>query len=590
MRSHKRLGQTIWILSIVLLVLYPLRHVNVGVDLWDGGYNYANFRYSGLEYMDSMWYFATWLANGIGSLLMRLPFGSTMLGMNVYTGLIVSTTAAVSYFFCVKKLHMPAPLAFVGVMIAISLCWLPTSALYCYLTYLFLLVGSCLLYIGLVSGKGGLLIAAGVVLGLNVGNRFSNLVQAGLILVVWAYGIFDQRKFSRVVKDTGLCILGYVAGFGSLLLIISIRYGIMEYVAGIGRLFQMTEKAVDYKPSSMLLGAVSAYLGNENTYWIKRFLLLFGCGCLVCLPFPGKWERLKKGVSILITAGGIIWLTVSGFGYRDFTFKEAVYAPCVMMFQVMILLTLFQIFRKNVSSKDRLFATLLLLTVFLTPLGSNNAMYTNINNSFLMIPGFLWLGWNFCRSMRQMLAFPIKCVIFSVAFFVLFRSAGFGAAFVYEEAVGGRGLEVEISQIPVLEGMRTNQQKAENLEDLYGYLSQEDLTDRECILYGYIPGVAYFMELEPSINTWGDLRSYAPEVMQADLDRVKREMDSEAVENPLVILERRHADYLESKEAEGLFYDEQAKVKLQMLQDFMEELGYKSTYYNEGFVVYWKEK
>ena len=78
-----------WVVSTVLLVLYPLRHVNVGVDLWDGGYNCTNFRYSGLEYMDSMWYFATWLANGAGSLIMKLPYGATMLGMNVYTGLIV---------------------------------------------------------------------------------------------------------------------------------------------------------------------------------------------------------------------------------------------------------------------------------------------------------------------------------------------------------------------------------------------------------------------------------------------------------------------------------------------------------------------
>ena len=233
-----------------------------------------------------------------------------------------------------------------------------------------------------------------------------------------------------------------------------------------------------------------------------------------------------------------------------------------------------------------LFAVLLLLTVFLTPLGSNNAMYTNINNSFLMLPGFLWLGWSFCRYKKEILAFPVKCVIFTVSFFVLLQCVGFGNTFVYEGATGGRALEVKITEIPVLNGMKTGEQKAEKLVGLYGYLSEEALFDRECILYGYIPGISYFMELAPAVNTWGDLRSYGPEVMQGDLNKVKQEIASGVSNYPLVILERRHGDYLETKEADGLFYDELAEVKLLILQDFMEELGYKSTYYNEGFIVY----
>lgn len=143
-----------------------------GRRFMDGGYNYANFRYSGPEHMDSMWYFATWLANAIGSLLMRLPFGNTMLGMNVYTGLIVSIMATVFYFFCVKKLRIAAPVAFVGELTAIELCWAPTSALYNYLTYLFLLVATCFLYQGLVSGRVSWLVAALGVFLLGISLRY----------------------------------------------------------------------------------------------------------------------------------------------------------------------------------------------------------------------------------------------------------------------------------------------------------------------------------------------------------------------------------------------------------------------------------
>ena len=39
-------------LFIVILSFYPLRHMGWGLDLWDTGYNYANFQYMGTEHKD----------------------------------------------------------------------------------------------------------------------------------------------------------------------------------------------------------------------------------------------------------------------------------------------------------------------------------------------------------------------------------------------------------------------------------------------------------------------------------------------------------------------------------------------------------
>ena len=56
---------------IVILAFYPLRHINVGLDLWDTGYNYANFTYMGMEHMDPMWLFSTYLSNAVQSAFNR---------------------------------------------------------------------------------------------------------------------------------------------------------------------------------------------------------------------------------------------------------------------------------------------------------------------------------------------------------------------------------------------------------------------------------------------------------------------------------------------------------------------------------------
>ena len=93
----------------VILILYPLRHIHWGLDLWDTGYNYSNFQFAGLEHMDPMWFFSTYLANIVGSALTKLPFADTLLGMNFYTGLFVSILAFLGYCFCAASATYALP-------------------------------------------------------------------------------------------------------------------------------------------------------------------------------------------------------------------------------------------------------------------------------------------------------------------------------------------------------------------------------------------------------------------------------------------------------------------------------------------------
>ena len=191
-------------LFFVILAFYPLRHISWGLDFWDTGYNYANFQYMGTRHMDPMWLFSTYLANVTGNLLTKLPSADTLMGMNLYTGLFASVLALTGYFFCTRKLKMQTGIVFAGEMIALSLCWCPTALLYNYLTYLFFLLSSILLYIGLTKEKRACMIWAGVFLGTNVLVRFSNLPEAAMIVAVWAYDFIvwlEERKGGAGKKD-----------------------------------------------------------------------------------------------------------------------------------------------------------------------------------------------------------------------------------------------------------------------------------------------------------------------------------------------------------------------------------------------------
>ncbi|MBR6302337.1 MAG: hypothetical protein IKR35_00635, partial [Lachnospiraceae bacterium] len=225
------------IIMVLILALYPLRHIHIGLDLWDVGYNYANFEYMGTESMDPMWLFSTYLATALGHLFTFLPFGKTLLGLNLYTSLTISFLAVMGYIFFTRRLKYPAFVIFIGEFIAINMCWCPTALLYNYLTFILMSAGIINIFLGLENGKYRYLFVAGVFLGLNVFVRFSNLPEAALILAVWAYGILElierlkdeslgkrQRRRERIdfLKRTGMrtlfCILGYAASVLGMLL------------------------------------------------------------------------------------------------------------------------------------------------------------------------------------------------------------------------------------------------------------------------------------------------------------------------------------------------------------------------------------
>ncbi len=205
-----------WIYPLILL-LYPLRHIRVGVEWWDTGYNYGNFTY--MDRMDPMWLLSTYLGNALGRLFTLLPGGSTMLGLNVYTGLVVSLLALGGYFFFIRKAGLPRTVVFWGELLAVSFCWCPTALLYNYLTYLLMGAGVVLLYQAL-SGDSAkpcrYFVAAGVCLGLNVLVRFPNLAEMGLILAVWAMALIRRQKPGRTMLQTLQCLAGYLLGEGAL--------------------------------------------------------------------------------------------------------------------------------------------------------------------------------------------------------------------------------------------------------------------------------------------------------------------------------------------------------------------------------------
>ena len=380
-------------------------------------------------------------------------------------------------------------------------------------------------------------------------------------------------------------MLGYAVGLCLFLIPLAIIYGLDSYADGIIHLFAMTETATDYGMGAMLKGLVQAYLDKETTYWLKRFALLLAGTLGICLVLPKRWGRVKKSITGALTLLFLYLIAQKGFCTRDYTLYAAIYMPCVFLIGMTVLLSVFQMADRRADNERKLLAMFVLLTLLLAGLGSNNYIYSNINNLFLVLPCAVWLLACFFREHRQILYFPFQALAAGLVLLLVIQALPFGINFVYEEASGARDTSSRVTDIPVLAGMRTGNQRADQLQSLYRYLQDSGLSDRECILYGNIPGIAYYMELSPALNVWSDLRSYSCGTMKEDMERLVQKCDSDG-EFPLVILDRRWAQYLEEPEELADYWDQTAVEKLGIVRNFMETFSYEKVFDNDAFTIY----
>ncbi len=635
----KRLWEFVF---VAVLVLYPLRHITWGLDLWDTGYGYANFEYMGTQHMDPMWLFSTYLTTAIGHIFSLLPGAKTLVGMNLYTGLAISLLAVLGYYFCTKVLKIPAVLAFLGEFTAVSFCWCPTGSFYNYVTYVFFLISVLCLYLGLSREKKGWLFAAGVALGCNVLARFSNLPEVAMIVGVWAYGIIcwledrkgitqgagaaesaetEEKKArkkaagarlrKKLLQDTGMCLAGYLTALLVLFDYIQIRYGMGEYVRGIQRLFSMTEVATDYTATSMIMGMFDWYF--QNLYWEIRMcvFLVVGIVAVAVLELIGTYsakDAVKKVLRILEWAGSaalaavmVFWLYRQGFCSTQYTNYGAIIWPGVTFLTLTLLVTLWRIFTPSAPKEEKLISGLIFLIVLITSLGSNNKLYPSMNNLFLALPYMYWQFYRFCKYAGSLQwkkltisAVPAKC-IFGGFFLLFFIQVGlFGRSFVFAEGTGVQDISARVTNNETLKGVWMSKERAGWMQEISEYVNDRGLAGREVLLYGQIPALSYYLQMPAAFNPWPDLDSYQIGQLELDMQAMQERMDADAAYRPVVLLEKKYAVYLEEGEAalEALHPTEKERgyivdnPKLTLIGKFMEDYGYEKTFENEKFVIY----
>ncbi|MBQ7359471.1 MAG: hypothetical protein IJW63_05185 [Lachnospiraceae bacterium] len=620
MKSLKKLSFYEWLFLIVLL-LYPFRHVNIGLDFWDTGYNYANFIY-GFDHMDPMWFFSTYLANVVGHFFSLLPFGDTLIGLNVYTASTISLAALVSYFFLRRTLQIPSVLAFLGLFLTINLCWCPTALLYNYLTYLFMFLCIIFLYKGLTKHQNKYLFLAGLCLGTNVLVRFSNAAEAALIVGVWAYAfietledeevstlkwkvlkpVFLKKLWSRIWRTTLWCLGGYLTSLVVFLGYIAIRYGISTYVEAISRLFGMTEESTGYTPTAMLMNIYYNY--RQSLDW---FLYLAGFGVvawLICL-LVGLLKKISDSKLLSFVVIGLQSFTIARFFIAvidlfyqkemfitDYHSYFSMFQPVIVLIILTMIVAVVKVLAPGVPKEEKLISGLVVLVNFITSIGSNTGLYPCINNTFILMTYLLWQLYKlfteakFLKIKKWKISLtPIWAYLVLYICFLAYQSVGFGTTFVFAEATGIVGATTKVENNDVLAGVYMQEDRAEAMTELSAFVDSMDMKGRTTITYDYRPSLSFYLEMPPAFNAWLDLPSYQLQYLNQDLAEVSNQIlsDPDSLQNYPVLITTPAAA---TAEYDGQWLETTKVKKWFSLQEFMQTHQYEVVFENDFFVVY----
>ncbi len=570
--NEKNTGRVLDIVFAAILFLFPFLHVNTGLDAADTAYNLLNF--SVFPNMNKTWAISTLLANLTGHFFSKLPFGNTMLGMNIYCTVLCSTVMVLFYLFL--RNYYNGVIVFIGLLIAENFCWCPQVILYHYLSYFLFCAGVILLLFAIQKEKTALYLLAGGVLALNAFVRFPNVVETLSIVVLFLAGILKKKP---IWKELLLCILGYFIVFASGIGIISLVYGKNAYPDMIKSLFQMTEEATSYTPKSML----NTIFGDYKLY-VKFFLPYVGIALLGgFILFAVKKTKAKIPVLIGMTFVSAFLSVFLNRRYGAFNFDYVDYRSIFMwgtfLLMLAIMTAVYTVFNKNREMEYRLLAMAVLCIIFITPIGSNNGLYTAFNNMFFVsvfligeLYGLMKKAW------KEEKGFLIGIVAmgFIILSATLLQSFLFRVSFLFHDTSFVKGEFTSLTGNPVVAGIRTDRENAQKLQEINDYLNENNLKHKKAICYDAIPGFYYFFEEECALShSWAGLDSFPTEELKADLEALEKDG-----ELPVFITDKEKEDLLNLKDSDT------ENVKEKMFADFLQKNGYREVFRNDGYIIY----
>ena len=584
-RQNVRISQSSIQNVIVPIVLFlcSFYDVNKGVDIKDAGYSMNYFlhfdNYPGNRMISRFW------SNVVGHLFSLLPGGDTWLGLSLYATSIIGLTVVIAYFVC--KRVMDWRMAAVSEIFAIFFCWNPNVILYDYMSFLLFTLGGSLLLIALEKEeKKRYYVWAGVVLGMNVFVRLPNLAEMAAIVLLWYTAFVKKWTWKQAVQRTLLCVTGYaIACVVSIASILKL-YGFYELKLCVYNLFNLSQSQDNYGLVYMVTETFRIVVGYAG-YLVPLILLALLLGVLL------KKDERRGIVYKVIFFGltcGYFWLAAKQFKLFNWNFQthESVLGlACLFLLWGLVCSVLTLIVSK--SHNARIYALVFIGVFFVMPLGSNNTIYLEIMNMFLLIPITVFLTANLLNEWKERIPSltglainnAVRVICYASAAVMMVQTIGYGMNYTFNDSI-----EVKAENYSYA-GMYSSEERIALLDEMYAFCEQEELLGKEAIFYCNAPGLSFILDMPSALeSSWADWYTFSIVRFAITMEELEWDIDN-GQEHPVVILSTPYDRYYRGEDVDWAKYPESMiDDKAWTLNKFLRDNQYERIYVNEEFAIY----
>ena len=581
MESKKR-NIPIMVVLAAVLALLPYAKLFFGAEMTYSGYSIANF----INFFDdrAFWSLQTYGANALGRLFMAFPGGSTYIGIRAYCTFAISALNLILFFELIKEYHI-FPI-YLGLLISNFMMWAPSVKLDYYLSYFLLAATVLLLASGLKHGQRSRLFASGAMLGLCVFVRFSNVMGFLLVFPLLYYDFLCVKRIRSTVKDVCFSALGFFTGFAFVYTLTIITHGPDAFAKLVGSLRTISDAEYGYSISTMLMTFPSAIY--KNYLWV-----LLVCGAIavsIVLSYVDSSKKELNAISTFLSVFLSVFVLYVLFQMRfkdvfttDYSEFKAVDIFVLSSLVLSTLFALIDMWSQRSNYMHKFLALIVLVFIFIIPLGDNTGMRSYQNAMILFYPLALGIAWDkmITRTSFRVSLFGIKNATQNyigrigigavMTVVTLFQSFFFFTNFSYGTP-GIKELNAKISYGP-LKGTYETRANANTIDGLSLYFTEEGLTGRDIITWGDIPLMTYGLECKSAFSTaWPDLDEFTETTF-------KRELAT--LDKPVIVINKHYSGGDPLNPAIWPYSE-----KAECLAKFIDEKGYDIRYENDVYRVY----
>ena len=323
----------------------------------------------------------------------------------------------------------------------------------------------------------------------------------------------------------------------------------------------------------MVTSVTDAY--SRSFRWIAVILLGMFLGLAMFHVAKGRFETLKK----MIYLAGIALMLRFFWGRGMFSFRyyedfSSMFEWGMVFLYLAVIACIVTIWNRRYTKHEKMMAAIVLVILVITPLGSNNYTYQNLNNLFVAAPFVLFF---ICKSIGMLQeqtahgkysgsSFPVIAMLVTLLFMITLQSIGFHGQFVFRDGMGGEKRDTKMTDAGSLNSMYTNRENAAALKGLISYCEEHTLIGQEAVFYGDAPGLSYILHMPFAISTsWPDLDSYPRAYFEEELQNLQTEV--------FIVKNTEPA----TRTAAG---------KQEYLQQYLADRQYQAVYDNDVYTVY----